>query len=98
MTIGDIAGAVGIVAALIGLLGAAVARDRYVMRLISDQGKELHERVNRVRDEYVRRVDLDGHIGRLESNMRELRDELKANHKDMNSRLDALIAAVNRKN
>ena len=27
----------------------------------------LHERINRVRDEYVRRDDLDGHLARLDT-------------------------------
>lgn len=43
--------------------------------LIKDGDDKLHERINRVRDEYVKRIDLDGHLGRIDQTLREMRDE-----------------------
>ncbi len=40
----------------------------------------VHNRIDKVKDDYVRREDLDGHIQRIEGNLRELRDEIRANH------------------
>lgn len=54
----------------------------------------LHERVNRVRDEYVRRTDLDGHIQRLEKNVDDLRKDIKQSRSEMNERLDRIITAM----
>lgn len=42
---------------------------------IKDGDDKLHERVNRVRDEYVKRVDLDDHIRHLRDSMRDMRAE-----------------------
>ncbi len=55
---------------------------------IKDGDDHLHERVNRVRDEYVKRVDLDGHMTRMETNVRELRDENREGTREINRRLD----------
>lgn len=56
--------------------------------------KELHARVNRVREDTVHKSDLDGHLTRLSSDMREMRQEHRAATKDTNARLDALLAAI----
>lgn len=63
---------------------------------IKDGDDALHERVNRVRDEYVRRADLDGHIQRLDKNVDDLRSDIKQSRAEMNQRLDALIAAMSK--
>lgn len=46
-------------------------------RAIGDGDDKLHERINRVRDDYVRRVDLDGHLSRFDKNFDEIRRDLK---------------------
>ncbi|MBC8718714.1 hypothetical protein [Ochrobactrum sp. Marseille-Q0166] len=48
----------------------------------------LHERINRIRDDYLRRVDLDGHVSQLRDGMKELRDETRDSAKETNKRLD----------
>lgn len=47
-----------------------VAKD--MQASIRDGDDKLHERVNRVRDEYVRRVDLDGHLARIDKKLDEM--------------------------
>ncbi|WP_128292025.1 hypothetical protein [Afifella aestuarii] len=60
---------------------------------IREGDNRLDERINRVRDElaesYVRRVDLEGHIARLDSQLQELRSDGKAQSKEMTTRMDA---------
>ena len=55
---------------------------------------QLHERVNRVRDEYVKRVDLDGHMGRMETNVKELREESREGTREINRRLDQVLTTL----
>lgn len=54
----------------------------------------LHERINRTRDDYVRRVDLDGHVNQLRDGMKELRDETRESARETNKRLDQVLAAL----
>lgn len=56
----------------------------------------LHDRLNRVRDDYVRRSDLDGHIQRLDNNVKDLREELRETRTETNHRLDAILATLSR--
>lgn len=48
---------------------------------VKEGDDQLHERVNRLRqdmsDGYVRRVDLDSHMKRLDDTLKELRDDQK---------------------
>lgn len=61
---------------------------------IKDGDDQLHERVNRVRDEYVRRVDLDDHVRQLRDGMKEMRDETREGLKGTNHRLDQVLAVL----
>ena len=58
--------------------------------------KELHDRVSRLREEmsnaYVRRVDLDSHMARVDATLKELRDDSK----EMIKQLAALNARRSR--
>ena len=89
--------------ALVALIGGIIARDRYILNMIAknhegsikaiqESNSEVHERINRVKDEYVRRVDLDGHIVRLDSSVKGLATEMRASTQATNQRLDALLA------
>lgn len=48
---------------------------------VKDGDDQLHERVNRLRqdvsDNYVRRVDLESHMKRLDDTLKEVRDDQK---------------------
>lgn len=54
----------------------------------------LHERVNDVRDQYARRSDLDGQMTRIDGSMRDMRADMKEQHRDTQRRLDTVLTAL----
>lgn len=90
MTVSDlqwlIGTAIGVVLAVIGIAVAALRAVNIRLDNVIEQIKagddQLHERVNRVRDDmangYVRRVDLDSHMKRTDDTLKEMRDDQKA--------------------
>lgn len=54
-----------------------------VFRNLSAKISGLHGRVDEVKEKYVRRDDLDGHIARIDTNLRELREETRQNHREI---------------
>lgn len=79
----------GVIAAMIG---GFIARDRYITRTISEKVEKLHTRIDKVRDEHVRRDDLAGHIERFEKSV----DEMKEEQRRTNERIDKILAKVSR--
>ena len=77
---------------VITLIGGIMVRDRQVMSTIKAGDDTLHERVNRTRDEYVRRDDLDNHIRRIEKSVEEMRVEMREQRRT-NERLDATLTS-----
>lgn len=88
---------------LVALIGGVVARDRYILGLISknhegsikaiqDNTEKLNERMAKIKDEYVRRIDLDGHIMRLDGSIQTLSGEMRSSTAQTNQRLDAILA------
>ena len=99
---------IGTTLAFVSLVGGIIARDRNLMAMLEDMkdqlrghttrtGNELHERVNSVKDEYVRRVDLDGHIVRIEKSMDGLRADAKTHNDAVNTRLDHILTQLTKK-
>jgi len=74
----------------ISLVTALIAAFRNLATRVSIGDRDLHKRIDDVKDKYVRRDDLDGHITRLDSNFRDLREEMRENHKQ-------LLAALTKK-
>ncbi|MBM6397940.1 hypothetical protein ACFW0F_15255 [Brucella anthropi] len=74
--------------------GALIASFRSLAKSQKDGDDQLHDRVNRVRDEYVRRVDLDDHVKQLRDGMKEMRDETREGLKETNKRLDQVLAVL----
>jgi len=88
---------------LVTLIGGVVARDRYILNVISknhegsikaiqESADTINARVDHVKDEYVRRVDLDGHISRLDGSLQHLTDEMRSSSNNTNQRLDMILA------
>lgn len=50
----------------------------------------VHERINRVRDEFVRRDDLEGHLNRWEKQFDDLRAEMRRNNENLNTQLSEI--------
>jgi len=101
---------IGFLGLIVVIVGGVIARDRAITNMIhtnhdentkaiKDGDDALHERVNRTREEvsngYVRRSDLDGHLGRIEARVAELRQDMKDERRETNARLDVILAAVN---
>lgn len=74
--------------------GALLTAFRSLSASIKSGDDQLHDRVNRVRDEYVKRVDLDDHVRQLREGMKERRDETREGLKETNKRLDQVLAVL----
>lgn len=88
--------------AMAALIGGIVARDRYILGLISknhegsikaiqDSAEKTNDKMTKIKDEYVRRVDLDGHLMRLDGSIQALSGELRSSATLTNTRLDAIL-------
>jgi hypothetical protein len=95
---------IGWIISMVTLVGGIIARDRYISASISTGDKAvrdemdkkvgvLHERVNNTRDEFVRRDDLDGHLGRIEKTINSMHEE----QKETNKRIDGFMAEMVKK-
>lgn len=62
---------------------ALITAFRNLAGRVSTGDRDLHKRIDDVKDKYVRRDDLDGHIKRLESSVKDLRKEMRENHQQM---------------
>lgn len=94
MSAAELLALLGASGTIIAIIGAIVASHRWTTDKIQKGDDALHERVNRVRDEYVKRVDLDSHMSRIETNVRELRDENREGTREINRRLDSILTSV----
>ena len=97
----------GVGAVLTPFAIAAMARDRALMStiargkedaatMIQTQAGQLHERINRVRDEYVRRDDLEGHMTRTDKQRDDMRGELRRMAENTEKRLEELRKLLSR--
>lgn len=77
------------------IMGMIVGGFYHLSGRIKSGDDDLHERVNKVRDEYVRRTDLDGHLARIDGNVNELRREIREGQKDTTERLDRILDRMN---
>ncbi|WP_421089690.1 hypothetical protein [Pseudochrobactrum sp. MP213Fo] len=77
---------------------ALIASFRSLSATIKAGDDALHERINRTRDDYVRRVDLDGHVSQLRESMKELKEEARESGRETNKRLDQVLAALAQEN
>ncbi|MBX8802654.1 hypothetical protein HBA92_18110 [Ochrobactrum sp. MR28] len=91
----DIKWLIGISASMaVSFIVALIASFRSLAASIKTGDDALHERINRTRDDYVRRVDLDGHINQLRDGMKELKEESRESAKETNKRLDQVLSAL----
>lgn len=84
----------GIAISIVGLIGGVIMRDRYVMKALNDGDGKLHSRINLVKDQFVRKEDLDDHLKRMDDSMKELKLDFKERSIATNNRLDAIISAI----
>jgi len=81
--LGFLIAAGGVIMSLIGL-------DRRTMNKISDGDKTLHDKIEKVKEDYVRRDDLSGHMRHLEQTVNTMADEQRRT----NVRIDKILEAV----
>lgn len=83
------------------IVGGVIARDRALQNQITagdksalDESKReiatLHERINKTRDDFVRRDDLDQHMKRIEGNLEKMYTE----QRETNQRIDGFMTAM----
>lgn len=77
---GDLKWVIGLAVSMVLAFGTIMIG---AFRNVSAKIAGLHSRVDDVKEKYVRRDDLDGHILRIDQNVRDLRDEMRANHKEI---------------
>ena len=82
------------VVALTNMAGRIKGVEDRTTTAIKEGNAEPHGRINRVREDYVRRIDLDGHLQRLDKSIEDLRRESRDNAKDASHRLDVIIQPV----
>lgn len=75
---------------VLAIVGGVILRDRQVMGTIKDGDDKLHDRLSKVKDEYVRRDDLASHIQRIEKTVDEMRIEMREQRRT-NERLDTTL-------
>jgi uncharacterized membrane protein len=80
---------------------AARSRDAALLTMITNAKEDmarqvkagvdpLHERINRVRDEYVRRDDLEGHLVRLDNRFDKMEDNIRRGQESVERKFDEL--------
>ena len=89
----DIKWLIGAIVGIVAMIGGFIVRDRQVMHNITNGDEKLHERINRMQIDFVRRDDLNGHIDRIEQQVGGMREE----QRETNRRIDALITALTKK-
>lgn len=57
----------------------------------SQEVTELHKRINEVKDQYVKRVDIDRDLSHIQSTVTDMKNDVNAQMSGMNSRLDILL-------
>lgn len=52
-------------------------------RNMSAKIDETHDRIDDVKEKYVRRDDLDGHLTRIDNTVHDMREEIRENHRQV---------------
>lgn len=80
----DLKWVVGIAISLsVSIVMALIGGFRNLASRISTSNREIHKRIDDVKEKYVRRDDLDGHLQRIDENVRDIRDEMRENHRQL---------------
>lgn len=99
----DLVAVVSIGLTLVACVGGIIARDRYLSATIVSGDKAIreemdkkidvcHERINKTRDEFVRRDDLDAHMTRIEKSIAGMHDEQKGTNKRIDEFMTAMLS------
>jgi len=78
----------------LGMITTLIAAFRNLANKISISNRDLYLRIDRVKEQYVRRDDLDGHLKRLGEEIHELRSQLAEQSKQSREQSDRVIEAI----
>ena len=80
----------GIAATLcVAFTTSLIATFRNFANKLSSHSDKVHNRIDKVKEDYVRRDDLNNHIDRIEENIKTLRKETNDNHQKL---LEAILS------
>lgn len=82
--------ALALVGMIVGAFGRLTGRINTVQKDVNERIDGVKDNIDDVKEKYVRRDDLDGHLKRLDESLKETRAEMAANHRQ-------LLAAVTQK-
>lgn len=89
---------IALVSLTVGLMGGQFVMWRWMISKMREdrsasevRDNDLHERVNDVKDNYVRRDDLMQHISRIENGQTQISNQLQAGLERINGRMDSFI-------
>lgn len=98
MTATDLQWLVGIsLTVFVALASIMIGASRNLGNKMSKSVAELHARIDHVKDNYVRRDDLDRHLERIDGNVNELRREIRHGNEMVMNRFDQIIERLSLK-
>jgi len=77
---GDLKWVIGIAVSMVISFGGIMIT---TFRNMSTKIAKTHDRIDDVKDKYVRRDDLDGHLTRIDRTVHEIREEMRENHRQV---------------
>lgn len=84
----DLRWVIGIAVSIVLFFSTAlIGAFRSLSAKMAERSGEIHKRIDDVKDKYVRRDDLDGHLNRIDRTVQEVREEMRDQHKQV---MDAL--------
>lgn len=92
MNLKSIGNIVAIILALITIVTGAVIRDRQLMNSINEGRSELHDRINTVKENYVRRDDLKD----IKNLIKQYREEQRIETRGTNRRIDEVLVIISK--
>ena len=85
---------IGALFGVVALVGGVITRDRQMSAQIRRVEDKLHERINKVKDDYVKKTDMDEQVRLLRDDIGRMRDEIHEDRAETNKRLDTIISSV----
>ena len=80
----DLKWLIGIAVTLcVAFTASLIAAFRNLANKLSNHSEKVHNRIDKVKEDYVRRDDLNGHIDRIDENIKTLRKETNDNHQKL---------------
>ena len=72
-----------VVTPCVAFTASLIAAFRNLANKLSNHSEKVHNRIDKVKEDYVRRDDLNGHIDRIDENIKTLRKETNDNHQKL---------------